>query len=111
MSRPGYWQAVVSETDGFEPSTAQMKAARRSFGDLPMVLLVRGVSPYAVPGRPQSALNKAAEAEHLAMQKALAAYSTRSTVRVVPGAGHVIHETRPEAVVQGVAEVLGQVRR
>jgi pimeloyl-ACP methyl ester carboxylesterase len=111
VSRPGYWQAVVSESDGFEASTAQMKAARRSFGDLPMVLLVRGVSPYAVPGRPQSALNKATEAVHLAMQKELAAYSTRSTVRVVPGAEHVIHETKPEAVVQAVGDVLGQVGR
>jgi pimeloyl-ACP methyl ester carboxylesterase len=76
-----------------------------------MVLLVRGVSPYAVPGRPQSALNKATEAEHLAMQKELAAYSTRSTVRVVPGAGHVIQDVEPEAVVQAVDEVLGQLSR
>lgn len=111
MARPGYWTAMLSQMDGDDASGEQLKAARRSFGDLPMVLLVRGVSPYAVPGRPQSALNKATEAEHLAMQKELAAYSTRSSVRVVPGAGHVIQDFKPEAVVQAVNEVLGQVQR
>jgi pimeloyl-ACP methyl ester carboxylesterase len=111
MARPGYWQAMLSQMDGDDAGGDQLKAARRSYGDLPMVLLVRGVSPYAVPGRPQSALNKATEAEHLAMQKELAAYSIRSTVRVVPGAGHVIQDVKPEAVVQAVDEVLGQLNR
>lgn len=109
VSTPTFWKAFVSESDGMDTSSAELKAARRSFGALPMTVLVRGVSPYAVPGKPQSALNKATEAEHLAMQKEIAAYSTRSTLRIVPGAGHIIHETRPEAVVQAVLEVVGQL--
>lgn len=111
MTRPAYWEALVHQMDGGDASAEQLKAARRSYGDLPMVLLVRGISPYAVPGQPQSALNKATEAEHLAMQKELAAYSTRSSVRVVPGAGHVIQDAKPAAVVQAVNEVLGQLGR
>jgi len=111
VSTSRHWKAVMAESAGFEASSAELKAARRSYGALPMILLVRGVSPYAVPGKPQSALNKATEAEHLAMQKEIAAFSTRSTLRIVPGAGHVIHETRPEAVVQAVLEVVEQVRQ
>ena len=111
MARPSYWQTFLSQADGDDASIAQLKAARRSYGDLPMVLLVRGVSPYAVPGQPQSSLNKATEAEHLAMQKELAAYSTRSTVRVVAGAGHTIQDAKPAAVVQAVDEVLAQAAK
>jgi pimeloyl-ACP methyl ester carboxylesterase len=32
-------------------------------------------------------------------------------VRVVPGAGHVIQDVEPDAVVQAVDEVLGQLSR
>ena len=108
LSKAAYWRAAQSENEGYDTSGAELKAARRSFGALPMTLLVRGVSPYAVPGQPQSALNKAIEAEHMAMQKEIAAYSTRSTLRVVPGAGHIVQEAAPQAVVAAIDEVLAQ---
>ena len=108
LRSPVYWQAALAENAGYDASGAELKRARRSFGDLPLVVLTRGVSPYAVPGRPPSALNKATEAEHLAMQKELAALSSRSTHRVVAGAGHIIQEDRPEAVVEAVDRILEQ---
>lgn len=110
VSKASYWRAAAAENGGYDASGTALKAARRSYGALPMAVLVRGVSPYAVPGQPQSALNKATEAEHLAMQKELAAWSTRSTLRVVPGAGHIIQESDPAAVVRAIVEVLEQVR-
>jgi pimeloyl-ACP methyl ester carboxylesterase len=109
-TRPAYWRAVIDESDALEVGDEQLRKLRRPFGDLPMVVLTRGVSPYAVPGKPQSALNKAMEDENAAIQKEIAALSTRGKQRVVPGAGHVIHADKPEAVVDAVLEVLHQVK-
>lgn len=109
-SRPAYWRTTIDEWDAIKVSDEQLRKLRRPFGDLPVVVLTRGVSPYAVPGKPQSALNKAMEDENAAIQKETAALSTRGRQRVVPGAGHVIHADKPEAVVEAVLEVLGQVK-
>jgi pimeloyl-ACP methyl ester carboxylesterase len=109
-TRPAYWRTTVDEWDAIKVSDEQLRKLRRPFGDLPVVVLTRGVSPYAVPGKPQSALNKAMEDENAAIQKETAALSTRGKQRVVPGAGHVIHADKPEAVVDAVLEVLNQVK-
>jgi pimeloyl-ACP methyl ester carboxylesterase len=50
------------------------------------------------------------EIENAAIQKETAALSTRGRQRVVPGAGHVVHADKPEAVVDAVLEVLKQLR-
>jgi pimeloyl-ACP methyl ester carboxylesterase len=109
-TKPAYWRTTIDEWDAIKVSDEQLRALRRPFGDLPVVLLTRGVSPYAVPGKPQSALNKAMEDENAAIQKETAALSTRGKQRVVPGAGHVIHADKPGAVVDAVLEVLNQVK-
>jgi pimeloyl-ACP methyl ester carboxylesterase len=110
MTRPAYWRATIDEWDAIKVSDEQLRKLRRPFGDLPVVVLTRGVSPYAVPGKPQSALNKAMEDENAAIQKETAALSTRGKQRVVPGAGHVIHADKPEAVVDAVLEVLNHMK-
>jgi pimeloyl-ACP methyl ester carboxylesterase len=109
-TKPVYWRATIDEWDAIKISDEQLRKLRRPFGDLPVVVLTRGVSPYAVPGKPQSALNKAMEDENVAIQKETAALSTRGKQRVVPGAGHVIHADKPEAVVDAVLEVLNHVK-
>jgi hypothetical protein len=106
IMRPAFWDYLVAGEQSEEASDAELRAARRSFGDLPLVVLVRGVSPYAIPGKPQSALNKATEAENLAIQKEIAALSTRSSLHVVAGAAHIIQADKPQAVVDAVAEAL-----
>jgi pimeloyl-ACP methyl ester carboxylesterase len=109
-TRPAYWRTAVDEWDAIKVSDEQLRKLRRPFGDLPLVVLTRGVSPFAVPGKPQSALNKAMEDENAAIHKETAALSTRGKQRVVPGAGHVIHADKPDAVVDAVFEVLNQVK-
>jgi pimeloyl-ACP methyl ester carboxylesterase len=106
VRQPAYWDDLVAGNKAGDASEAELRAARRSFGDLPLVVLVRGVSPYAVPGKPQSALNKATEAENLAIQKDIAALSTRSSLHVVAGASHIIQADKPQAVVDAVNEAL-----
>lgn len=106
---PRYWRAAQSENTHFAIGDAELRAARKPFGDIPLVVLSRGVSPYAIPGKPQSAANKATEQENAAIHKEMAALSTRGQHRVVPGAAHIIQFDRPQAVVQAIADVLGQL--
>ncbi|WP_157778815.1 alpha/beta fold hydrolase [Massilia violaceinigra] len=110
LTSPAYWRARNAEEDAFETSNAQLRAARRPFGDLPLMVLTRSVSPYAIPGKPQSELNKATEKENLAIHQEMAALSTRSTHRVVPGAGHLIQADKPQAVVKAVTDLLAQIK-
>lgn len=109
-SKPAYWRASADEWDVINISNEQLRKLRRPFGDLPVVVLTRGVSPYATPGKSPSALNKAMEDENAAIQKETAALSTRGKQRVVPGAGHVVHADKPDAVIDAVLEVLHQVK-
>jgi pimeloyl-ACP methyl ester carboxylesterase len=105
-----YWRTRVDEYKAIDTSDAQLRALRKPFGDIPLLVLTRGVSPYAVPGKPQSALNKAMEDENEKIHKELAALSTKGKQRVVPGASHVIQTEQPAAVAQAVLEVLGQIK-
>jgi len=108
---PMYWRTMLSEADQFDASNAELRAVRKPFGDLPMIVLSRGRSPYAVPGKPQSALNKAMEDENVALHKEMAALSTHGKHRIVPGTGHIVHLDKPEAVVAAIDEMLNEVKR
>lgn len=111
LTSAAYWRAAVAENDDGEDGDGPLRTARRPFGDLPLIVLTRGVSPYAVPGQPQSPLNKAFEDENRKIHVELAALSTRGRERVVPGAAHAIQAEQPQAVVTAVDEVLDQVAR
>ena len=99
--------AIGSERDNEDGATAaQLRAARKSFGDLPLVYLTRGVSPFMIPGKPQSAINKAYEDEMLKSHQEITALSTRGVDFVVPGADHDIHLEKPHAVIDAVLAVI-----
>jgi pimeloyl-ACP methyl ester carboxylesterase len=101
--------AIGSERDNEDGATAeQLRAARKSFGDLPLVYLTRGISPYMIPGKPQSAANKAYEDEMLKSHDEIAALSTRGVDYIVPGAGHDIHLEKPQAVIDAVLAIVVQ---
>jgi pimeloyl-ACP methyl ester carboxylesterase len=108
LASASYWKANQSEEDSFAIGNAELRAARAPFGDMPLIVLSRSISPYAVPGKAQSALNKALEDENQKMMKELAALSTRGSLRRVQGAGHIIHDDQPMAVVAAVEEVVGR---
>jgi pimeloyl-ACP methyl ester carboxylesterase len=105
-----YWEANRSEEDHEAISADQLRAARKSFGNLPLVYLTRGKSPFQPPGKPQSELNKATERDVKAMHDELAKLSTRGSNRLVPGAGHSIHVDKPRAVIEATLDVLKQAR-
>ena len=106
---PASWRASISENTHMELGDAELRAARKPFGDLPIIVLSRSMSPYAVPGKPQSAANKAMEAENVAIHTELAALSTRGSHRIVPGAHHIIHEEQPQAVIDAIHAMLTMV--
>jgi pimeloyl-ACP methyl ester carboxylesterase len=106
------FDAIASERDNEEGATAtELRDARRSFGDLPLVYLTRGVSPYLQPGKPQSLLNKAYEDEMLKSHDEIAALSSRGVNYVVPDAGHDIHLEKPRAVIDAVLAVVAMQDR
>lgn len=110
MMTRSYWRTRVDEADAYETSDNQLRALRKPFGDLPLLVLTRGVSPYRDPSKPQSAANKAMEDENEAIHKEIAALSSKGRQRVVPGASHGIQGDKPDAVTQAVLEVLGQIK-
>ena len=108
---PAWWRVRQGERVARSRDREELRAARKPFGDLPVIVLVRGVSPYLIPGKPQSETNKAIEAANLDLLTALARTSTHGEARVVPGAGHEIQETHPEAVVTAVDDLLAKLSR
>lgn len=110
MMTKSYWRTRVDEANAYAASDDQLRALRKPFGDLPLVVLTRGVSPYMDPSKPQSAANKAMEDENEQIHKEIAALSTRGKQRVVPGASHAIQGDQPAAVTQAIVEVLDQIK-
>ena len=106
-----YWQANLAENTNFDVSGAELRALRKPFGKLPLMVLSRSVSPYAQPGKPQSALNKAVEAENQAILREIASLSSAGQLRRISGAGHVVHQNRPMAVVEAINEVLIRIAK
>lgn len=110
-STPAWWRVRQAERVVLAQDRDELRAARQPFGDIPVIVLVRGVSPYLIPGKPQSDTNKAIEAANLELLAGIARSSTTGEVRVVAGAGHVIQETHPQAVVTAVDDVLTKISR
>jgi pimeloyl-ACP methyl ester carboxylesterase len=110
MLTKSYWRTRIDEANAYETSDNQLRALRKPFGDLPVVVLTRSVSPYMDPSKPQSAGNKALEDENAKIHKEIAALSSKGKQRVVPGASHRIQGDKPAAVTQAVIEVLAQIK-
>jgi hypothetical protein len=92
-------EMVASSQEGERAFLAKLLATRSGgehpLGDLPMVVLSRGVD---------------SEPEPRATHARLAALSTNSRHTVVEGAGHEIHLFEPSAVVQAIGDVVEAVR-
>jgi len=104
-----HFQAVWSEwVHVFTTSSDQVRAARRTFGGMPLIVLSR--APFALQPNETQAMRDAKNRLWMELHDDLARLSTRGVNRVVEGAGHYIQFDRPEAVVGAVFEVLRETQ-
>jgi len=107
---PAFQNAQLSEEENmFTTNTAQLHAARRSLGDLPLIVLTESPQP-----RGKTETQEQRDAKNrlwLSLNQDIATLSTRGVDRVVAGAGHAIQFDQPQAVVDAILEVLAAARR
>jgi pimeloyl-ACP methyl ester carboxylesterase len=117
VTHPGLYETQISEiksmysTDGIsDTNSTQERAAKRSFGNIPMVVLTAPVTqePGATPAQQARATEfwKSWKAGH----DALAARSTRGESILVDSTSHFIQIDQPLSVVSALQEVVDQVR-
>ena len=105
-----YQQASASEENNYQHASAdEVIAARRWYGNLPLIVLT------STPGRPRAnetpAHRDALNRVHAAFADQLAALSKRGVVRPVPDSTHDIQNTQPQAVIDAILDVLKDVDR
>jgi pimeloyl-ACP methyl ester carboxylesterase len=107
-----YWISSLSEWENLNRvSSDQIRALQGGLRNVPILALIRTISPFDTPGKPASTLSKAVERENTLMQEETARLSNSGATRIVPGAGHTIHLDKPAAVVKAVLDTAAQVNR
>lgn len=107
--RNSWIDATYRETVGLEASYTEVRSARKArpdppLGDLPLIVLGRGLKPDETPDG-EKTLKIWTE-----LQKELAAESRRGEFQVVDGSGHFIQAERPEAVIAAIRKIVDLIR-
>jgi pimeloyl-ACP methyl ester carboxylesterase len=105
-----YQTASLSELTSFEGASAdQVTRSRRSWGDLPVIVLTAENTQKNpdLPEAEQAALGKA----WWDMHEAAAKLSSRGQHRLVTNTGHMIPSQNPKAVIEAVVEIVEQARK
>ena len=113
---PYWYEAEFSQSRNFafgpdggvSLDTRQENAARRSFGDMPLIVMSSDRTPR--DGWQDDAAHEAYVTAWRAGHDRLAARSTKGRSFVVPGAGHFIQRDRPDAVISAIEVVIGDAR-
>jgi hypothetical protein len=103
-----YQQEDASDSNSRDASAAQVIAARRWYGELPLIVLTR--SPDKPRANETQAHRDALNRLHAVFADQLAALSKRGVVRPVPDATHEIQKSQPQAVIEAILEVLRDAR-
>jgi len=104
----GFQQAAISEQNAYQESSDEVRAARRWYGDMPLIVLY--APPRARRDGETQAHRDAVDRVKLTFQDQLVALSKRGIVRLVPNATHEIQKTQPDAVIKAILEVLKDAR-
>jgi len=108
MAKPRYWQALIAEKESWVGATpAGLRATQRSYGALPLTILAADGSNAYLPAD----LRKMMDDAWAASYRRLAALSTRSRIVTVTHSSHLMYLDRPDAIVDAVRDMLGEVRR
>jgi pimeloyl-ACP methyl ester carboxylesterase len=104
----GFQQAAISEQNTYQESSDEVRAARRWYGDMPLIVLY--APPRARREGETQAHRDAVDRVKLSFQDRLVALSKRGIVRLVPNATHEIQKTQPDTVIKAILEVLKDAR-
>jgi pimeloyl-ACP methyl ester carboxylesterase len=106
VSDPKFIEAKTAETDAIYESMEQVRAAHiTSIGNIPLVVLVRGVTDSPTPGM-------TIDEDKLwwqGLQNELAALSLQGKLVVAEESGHQIQLEQPELVIEAIMQVLAVV--
>jgi pimeloyl-ACP methyl ester carboxylesterase len=102
--KPAYWQGFLSENENaFTTSSDQVRASRRSYGDMPLIVLTR-----APASKKKDETQQARDVRTQLwgqMHDDIASTSPRGENRVIPDSTHAIQFDQPAAVIDAVLEV------
>ncbi|MGH8214600.1 MAG: alpha/beta hydrolase [Rhodanobacteraceae bacterium] len=104
-STPKYMQAAWSEWENvFTVSSDEVRAAKGSYGDMPLIVLSR--APFPRSPQETQAMRDAKNYLWVELHDEIAALSTRGVNEIIPGAGHYIQFDKPEVVIDAVERTL-----
>jgi pimeloyl-ACP methyl ester carboxylesterase len=108
-AQPTNQQAVLSENENiFYASADEVRTARRSYGDMPLIVMTHSPFPKG-PGETQEQRDQKTELWE-ALHDELAALSSRGVNRTVADSGHFIQWDQPQVVVDSILEVLADTQ-
>lgn len=106
---PAYHRSIVSEAEAMAGADSdQLDAAAKSLGDMPLIVLTAertfrdGVPP---------AYAEMLSAEWMRMHDEIALSSLRGSNRLITGAGHLLQNDNPDAVVKAIDDVAAMARK
>jgi pimeloyl-ACP methyl ester carboxylesterase len=113
VRNPVQYKAMASFAASAEVDSKQVVNPSRHYGDMPLIVLTSTVDPPPPPGVTLPPLTEQQKAQKAAMDAVwnrghdeLAALSTRGINARVPGADHYIQRSKPQVVLDAVAEVV-----
>ena len=99
------YRMALSELEGLEgASSDQVEASRHPYGDMPLIVLSSDMPPRS------DADTRTRMQIWYAMHAKIAQLSSRGEHRIVPGSSHHIQESKPDAVIAAIGQVLNAVR-
>lgn len=106
--QPSAQRAGLSEMEhAFRASSDQVRAARRSYGDLPLIVLSASRPPPKTPFAPEEQARREARFHvGVTLRDDVAKLSSRGVNEVVANSRHYIQFDQPQAVIDAIAKVL-----
>ena len=99
------YRMALSELAGLNGASAdQVEASRHSYGDMPLIVLSSDMPPRS------DADTRTRMHIWYEMHEKIARLSTRGEHRIVPGSSHHIQESKPDAVVAAISQVINEAR-
>jgi pimeloyl-ACP methyl ester carboxylesterase len=110
--RASFWRDEALELEASDKSTAEVRAAKRPYGNLPLIVLTdseegdidHGEGPISVAAQRAGWVAKDKVEEHMASLSTVGAHF------VVAGSSHAILLDHPSAVISAIDEVVDQAR-